>query len=228
VPILVGKSLHVNANFPLAERYVCLKGLFLIHISISQDMYRPRQNARSGENLPGAVPVGKENADGKPAIRGKPPRDGDEPHLYPGLFEILLRRHHLVRSPEDENDFRGNGFPHSLPPRRLFSENDFSIIIGCRINGRETIILDSHILFLMGVIGVTALVLNLPLGYLREGQRKYSLAWFVYVHLSIPVIAYLRIANHVTSWLIPFFILCAIGGQIAGGRARRRAEKGSR
>ncbi|MGB7971782.1 MAG: hypothetical protein WCF31_07430 [Candidatus Deferrimicrobiaceae bacterium] len=98
----------------------------------------------------------------------------------------------------------------------------------CRIDGRETIILDSHILFLMGVIGVTALVLNVPLGYLREGQRKYSLAWFVYVHLSIPLIAYLRIANHVTSWLIPFFILCAIGGQVAGGRARRHAEKGGR
>jgi len=133
-----------------------------------------------------------------------------------------------VRSPENENDFRGCGFPHSLSPCRLFSENGFSIIIGSRINGRETIILDSHILFLMGVIGVTALVLNVPLGYLREGQRKYSLAWFVYVHLSIPLIAYLRIANHVTSWLIPFFILCAIVGQVAGGRARRHAEKGSR
>jgi hypothetical protein len=228
VPILVGKSLRVNANFPLAERYVCLKGFFLVHISFTQDMYRPRENARSGEDLPGAVPVGRENAYGKSAIRGKPPRDGDEPHRHTRLFEVLFRRHHLVRPPEDENDFRGNGFPHSLSPCRLFSENGFSIIIGGRINGRETIILDSHILFLMGVIGVTALVLNIPLGYLREGQRKYSLAWFVYVHLSIPLIAYLRIANHVTSWLIPFFILCAIGGQVAGGRARRRAEKGGR
>ena len=116
----------------------------------------------------------------------------------------------------------GNEINTFYPPGRE------SIIIGCRINGRETIILDSHILFIMGVIGVTALVLNVPLGYLREGQRKYSLAWFVYVHLSIPVIAYLRIANHVTSWLIPFFILCAIGGQIAGGRVRRHADKEGR
>ena len=74
----------------------------------------------------------------------------------------------------------------------------------------------------MGIIGATALALNVPLGYLREGRRKYSFAWFVYIHLSIPLIAYLRIANHVTSLLIPFFILCAIAGQIAGGRARRR------
>ncbi len=77
----------------------------------------------------------------------------------------------------------------------------------------------------MGFIGVTALMLNIPLGYLRAGRRKYSLPWFVYVHLSIPLIAYLRIANHVTSWLIPFFILCAVIGQIAGGRVRRQAGK---
>jgi len=80
----------------------------------------------------------------------------------------------------------------------------------------------------MGFIGVTALVVNIPLGYLREGQRKYSLAWFVYIHLSIPLIAWLRIANHITSWLIPFFILCAVAGQIVGGRTRRRTEKGVR
>jgi len=78
----------------------------------------------------------------------------------------------------------------------------------------------------MGFIGATALALNIPLGYLRAGQRKYSLAWFLYVHLSIPLIAYLRIANHVTSWLIPFFILCAVAGQIVGGRTRRQTEKG--
>ena len=97
-----------------------------------------------------------------------------------------------------------------------------------RIDGRETIHLDGHTLTLMGIIGVTALMLNVPLGYLREGQRKYSLPWFVYAHLSIPLIAYLRIANHVTSWLIPFFILCAVIGQIVGGRARRHAGKGTR
>ncbi len=80
----------------------------------------------------------------------------------------------------------------------------------------------------MGFIGATALLLNIPLGYLREGQRKFSLAWFVYVHLSVPLIAWLRIANHVTSWLIPFFILCAVAGQIVGGRVRSRADRGAR
>lgn len=73
----------------------------------------------------------------------------------------------------------------------------------------------------MAWIGAAALVINLPLGYLREGKRKLSLAWFVYVHLSIPLIAYLRISNHVSAWAIPPFIACALIGQIAGGRMRR-------
>ena len=81
---------------------------------------------------------------------------------------------------------------------------------------------------LMGCIGVLALALNIPLGYLRQGRRKYSFPWFVYIHLSIPLIAYLRIANHITSWFIPFFLLCAIAGQIVGGRVRRGEGGGAR
>ncbi len=76
--------------------------------------------------------------------------------------------------------------------------------------------------FLMTWIGAAVLLINLPLGYLREGTRKLSLAWFVYIHLSVPVIAYLRIINHVSAWAIPPFIVCALLGQIAGGRVRRR------
>jgi hypothetical protein len=77
----------------------------------------------------------------------------------------------------------------------------------------------------MAWIGAVALVINLPLGYLREGKRKLSLAWFVYVHLSIPLIAYLRISNHVSAWAIPPFVACALIGQIAGGRMRRSRRK---
>jgi hypothetical protein len=77
----------------------------------------------------------------------------------------------------------------------------------------------------MAWIGAVALAINLPLGYLREGKRKLSLAWFVYVHLSIPLIAYLRISNHVSAWAIPPFVACALIGQIAGGRMRRSRRK---
>jgi hypothetical protein len=80
-------------------------------------------------------------------------------------------------------------------------------------------------LSLMAWIGVAALAVNLPLGYLREGTRKLSLMWFVYIHLSVPVIAYLRISNHVSAWAIPPFVVCALIGQIAGGRMRRIRQK---
>ncbi len=76
----------------------------------------------------------------------------------------------------------------------------------------------------LALIGLAALSVNVPLGYLREGARKYSAAWFVYIHLSIPLIAFLRISSHMSPWFIPLFILCAVAGQLIGGRIRRRME----
>jgi len=74
---------------------------------------------------------------------------------------------------------------------------------------------------LMALIGGAALTVNIPLGYAREGFRKFSLGWFVCVHLSVPLIAWLRIVNHVSVWGIPAFVVCAALGQIAGGKIRR-------
>jgi len=63
---------------------------------------------------------------------------------------------------------------------------------------------------------------NLPLGYLRETSRKFSLHWFILVHLSIPFIIALRIMFGFGWPLIPFTLGCAVGGQLLGGRIRRR------
>jgi hypothetical protein len=72
------------------------------------------------------------------------------------------------------------------------------------------------------VVAMAAFAVNVPLGYLREGARKFSPAWFLYVHLSVPLIAALRIFNHLSNWLIPVFIGCAVAGQLAGGTLRRK------
>ena len=74
---------------------------------------------------------------------------------------------------------------------------------------------------LMALIGGAALTVNIPLGYVREGFRKFSFGWFVCVHLSVPLIAWLRLENHVSAWGIPAFVACAVLGQIAGGKVRR-------
>lgn len=63
---------------------------------------------------------------------------------------------------------------------------------------------------------------NLPLGYLRESSRRFSLHWFVLVHLSIPFIIALRSMLGFDWPLIPFTIACAIVGQVVGAHIRRR------
>jgi len=73
---------------------------------------------------------------------------------------------------------------------------------------------------LMALIGSAALAVNIPLGYAREGFRRFSIGWFVCIHLSVPLIAWLRLENHVSAWGIPAFVACAVLGQIAGGKVR--------
>lgn len=63
---------------------------------------------------------------------------------------------------------------------------------------------------------------NLPLGYLRETSRKYSLRWFALIHLSIPFIIALRLLFDFDWTVIPFTLACAVAGQIIGSRIRRR------
>lgn len=63
---------------------------------------------------------------------------------------------------------------------------------------------------------------NIPLGYFREGARKYSLRWFIFIHLSIPFIIGLRLTNDISWRAIPFTLALAVAGQWLGGRAHRR------
>jgi hypothetical protein len=67
-------------------------------------------------------------------------------------------------------------------------------------------------------IAVAALLINIPLGKLRSKQRKLSPKWFLYVHLSIPVIYALRNLAGIGLWVVPFFIAAAVLGQIIGGK----------
>lgn len=77
---------------------------------------------------------------------------------------------------------------------------------------------------LLGILGF-ALLSNIPLGYLREGSRRFSLRWFVFIHLSIPFIIALRVVNGVSWRVIPLTLGLALAGQWLGGRARRRRRR---
>jgi hypothetical protein len=69
-----------------------------------------------------------------------------------------------------------------------------------------------------------AFLLNLPLGFLREASSRYSLRWFIYIHLSIPFIIVLRLREGFGWKIIPLTIACAVFGQVLGGRIRRRSK----
>ncbi|MGA2193035.1 MAG: hypothetical protein ABSG42_06640 [Nitrospirota bacterium] len=77
------------------------------------------------------------------------------------------------------------------------------------------------------ILIAAALLMNLPLGYMRQGVRKLSLAWFVSVHASIPFIILLRVFwLKISYWYIPFSLGFAVVGQIIGGRMRKpQAER---
>ncbi len=71
-------------------------------------------------------------------------------------------------------------------------------------------------------IAAVAVLLNIPMGYLREATPKFSLNWFFWIHASIPFLIYLRLAFHSSKLFIPVAIFLAIVGQLIGSRLRRR------
>ena len=78
-------------------------------------------------------------------------------------------------------------------------------------------------LLLFGLIALTIIV-NIPLGFLRQAVEKFSFAWYFYVHISLPLVIYLRIKSGYSWKFIPLTLAGAVIGQIIGGRIRRRMD----
>jgi hypothetical protein len=81
-----------------------------------------------------------------------------------------------------------------------------------------------YIITVTGLV-VVVLALNLPMGYLRQNYEKFSFGWYFYVHITIPVIVYLRIKLGVSWHMIPLTLVGAVVGQVIGGRMNRNAGK---
>ncbi len=71
---------------------------------------------------------------------------------------------------------------------------------------------------------MVATVLNLPFGYLRAPTKKFSIAWFAYIHVPIPAIFILRKLADLDGKAIPFIIAGAVLGQVIGARLNRKAK----
>jgi hypothetical protein len=81
-----------------------------------------------------------------------------------------------------------------------------------------------NILALSGLI-LFAVVINLPLGYLRQNYEKFSFGWYFYIHISIPVIIFLRVKFGFSWKFIPLTLGGAVAGQLLGGIIHRQRNR---
>jgi len=68
----------------------------------------------------------------------------------------------------------------------------------------------------LGALALLALAVNVPLGYLRRRARRYSWQWFVWIHLSIPLLATCRILSGFGWVVVPRLILATVARQVEG------------
>lgn len=78
----------------------------------------------------------------------------------------------------------------------------------------------SNHIALVGGIALFTLLINLPFGYMRQRARKFSLKWFLYIHIPIPLIVLIRISSGLDYKVIPLFLAAAVTGQVVGGRIK--------
>lgn len=72
------------------------------------------------------------------------------------------------------------------------------------------------------ILGATAI--NVPLGYLRYVYERFTFGWFFYVHISIPIIIFLRVKAGFSWQIVPLTLVGAVAGQYLGGVLRRRKD----
>jgi uncharacterized membrane protein YjdF len=72
------------------------------------------------------------------------------------------------------------------------------------------------------ILGATAI--NVPLGYLRYAYERFTFGWFFYVHISIPIIIFLRIKAGFSWQIVPLTLVGAVVGQFLGGVLYRRKD----
>lgn len=75
---------------------------------------------------------------------------------------------------------------------------------------------------LLAGLGIFALLLNLPFGAWRKREKKFSLEWWLAIHIPVPCIVALRLFLHLPLKAIPVLVTASVAGQILGGRISRK------
>ncbi|OEF95888.1 hypothetical protein [Desulfuribacillus alkaliarsenatis] len=71
---------------------------------------------------------------------------------------------------------------------------------------------------MLAIMTFVSFIVNLPMGMWRVKVPKFSWQWFVAIHLSVPLIFFLRTEANISYLYIPLFVTAAIIGQLVGGK----------
>lgn len=82
-----------------------------------------------------------------------------------------------------------------------------------------------HSIFALLGLALFAVFINMPLGYLRQNYDKFSFGWYFYIHVSIPVLIFLRIKFGFSWKFIPLTLGGAVAGQLLGGMIHKRSRR---
>ena len=77
------------------------------------------------------------------------------------------------------------------------------------------------------VVSLVCLLVNIPMGRMRERSRKFSWQWILWIHASIPLIIALRIGLKLHPIAIPINIASAVLGQFIGGAPEKKRRRTS-
>lgn len=75
------------------------------------------------------------------------------------------------------------------------------------------------------VVVYLAFLISIPCGYLRQNYKKYSFMWFLFIHISIPIIVLLRLWLGLSWHVIPLTLGGTVAGQVVGGIINRRRKQ---
>ena len=74
----------------------------------------------------------------------------------------------------------------------------------------------------VGASVAAVLVINMPFGFWRAGTKRFTLPWFLAIHVPVPLAVGLRLLAGV-GWrlgTLPLFVGAFLAGQLLGGRLR--------
>lgn len=71
-----------------------------------------------------------------------------------------------------------------------------------------------------GLVALSLLtfLVNLPFGYFRGRSRRFSLPWFLCIHIPVLVIFMARVFLDAELQIVPILFVAALAGQVIGGR----------